>query len=81
MSGWCAKTRRTRISIYAGTELGLYASYTGGNSWQILELKNLPHVAIHDILVHPRDNDLILGTHGRSIWIFDDATPDPADER
>jgi len=61
--------------IYAGTELGLYASYTGGNSWQILELKNLPHVAIHDILVHPRDNDLILGTHGRSIWIFDDATP------
>jgi hypothetical protein len=38
-------------------------------------LKNLPHVAVHDIVVHPRDNDLILGTHGRSIWIFDDATP------
>ncbi|HLL13475.1 MAG TPA: hypothetical protein VK388_00210 [Pyrinomonadaceae bacterium] len=61
--------------IYAGTELGLYASYTGGNTWQPLTLKNLPHVAIHDIVVHPRDNDLILGTHGRSIWIFDDATP------
>ncbi len=61
--------------IYAGTELGLYASYTGGNTWQPLLLKNLPHVAVHDILVHPRDNDLILGTHGRSIWIFDDATP------
>jgi len=61
--------------IYAGTELGLYASYTGGNTWQPLLLKNLPHVAVHDIIVHPRDNDLILGTHGRSIWIFDDATP------
>ncbi|HKP72322.1 MAG TPA: hypothetical protein VJT82_05255, partial [Pyrinomonadaceae bacterium] len=61
--------------IYAGTELGLFASYTGGNTWERLELKNLPHVAVHDIIVHPRDNDLILATHGRSIWIFDDATP------
>ncbi|MCI0491243.1 MAG: hypothetical protein L0229_32025 [Blastocatellia bacterium] len=61
--------------IYAGTELGLFASYTGGNDWVPLNLKNLPTVAVHDILVHPRDNDLILATHGRSVWIFDDATP------
>jgi photosystem II stability/assembly factor-like uncharacterized protein len=61
--------------IYAGTELGLYASYTGGGEWVFLGLKNLPHVAVHDIAVHPRENDLVLGTHGRSIWIFDDATP------
>jgi hypothetical protein len=40
-----------------------------------LGLKNLPRVAIHDLLVHPRENDLILGTHGRSIWILDDASP------
>jgi hypothetical protein len=38
-------------------------------------LKNLPNVSVHDIIVHPRENDLILATHGRSIWIFDDATP------
>ncbi|HEX8853446.1 MAG TPA: hypothetical protein VF754_08165, partial [Pyrinomonadaceae bacterium] len=61
--------------LYAGTELGLYVSYTGGNTWTSLGLKNLPHVAVHDIIVHPRDNDLILATHGRSIWILDDATP------
>ena len=61
--------------IYAGTELGLYVSYTAGGNWTSLGLKNLPHVAVHDILVHPRDNDLILGTHGRSIWILDDAAP------
>lgn len=61
--------------IYAGTELGLYASYTGGENWISLGLKNLPNVAVHDILVHPRDNDLILATHGRSFWVFDDATP------
>jgi photosystem II stability/assembly factor-like uncharacterized protein len=60
--------------LYAGTELGLFASYNGGKEWFPLNLKNLPNVAVHDILVHPRDNDLILATHGRSIWIFDDAS-------
>ena len=61
--------------LYAGTELGLYASYTGGNNWTSLALKNLPAVAVHDIIIHPRENDIILGTHGRSIYILDDATP------
>jgi photosystem II stability/assembly factor-like uncharacterized protein len=61
--------------LYAGTELGLFASYTGGKDWFPLNLKNLPNVPIDDLIVHPRDNDLILATHGRSIMIFDDATP------
>ncbi|HXG64617.1 MAG TPA: hypothetical protein VNO70_05890, partial [Blastocatellia bacterium] len=61
--------------IYAGTELGLFASYNGGTNWVPLNLKNLPTVAVHDIIIHPRENDIILATHGRSIWIFDDATP------
>ena len=60
--------------LYAGTEIGLFASYDGGAKWLPLNLKNLPNVSIHDIVVHPRENDLILATHGRSIWIFDDAT-------
>jgi hypothetical protein len=61
--------------LYAGTELGLFVSYTGGLNWISLGMKNLPNVAVHDILVHPRENDLILATHGRAFWIFDDATP------
>ena len=61
--------------IYAGTELGLYVSYTGGGNWTSLALKNLPAVAVHDIVIHPRDNDIILGTHGRSIYVLDDAAP------
>ena len=59
--------------IYAGTELGIYASWDGGKNWTELNMKNFPRVAVHDILIHPRDNDLIAATHGRSIWVFDDA--------
>lgn len=61
--------------LYAGTELGLFVSFNGGASWQSMAFKNLPPVAVHDILVHPRENDLILGTHGRSIVILDDIAP------
>jgi len=58
--------------LYLGTELGLMVSFSRGEKWQKLQLGNLPTVAIHDILVHPRENDLILGTHGRALWILDD---------
>jgi photosystem II stability/assembly factor-like uncharacterized protein len=61
--------------LYAGTELGLFITFDGGANWQPALFKNLPKVAIHDILVHPRENDLILGTHGRSLMILDDITP------
>ncbi|MBV6520423.1 MAG: hypothetical protein MNPFHGCM_00537 [Gemmatimonadaceae bacterium] len=61
--------------IYAGTEIGLFVSRTGGGKWARAHLKNLPAVAVHDILVHPVMNDLIVATHGRGIWILDDATP------
>ena len=60
--------------LYTGTEIGPFVSFDGGKHWTALLLKNLPNVAVHDILVHPRENDLILGTHGRGIWIFDDIT-------
>ena len=66
--------RNTNL-LYAGTELGLFASYNGGKEWIALNLKNLPNVSVHDILIHPRENDLIVATHGRSIWILDDASP------
>ncbi|MDR3698517.1 MAG: hypothetical protein P4L56_02710 [Candidatus Sulfopaludibacter sp.] len=61
--------------LYAGGELGLHVSFNGGGQWVRMHLKNLPTVAVRDITIHPRDNDLILGTHGRSIWILDDVTP------
>ncbi len=60
--------------LYAGTELGLHVTRDQGKSWERLHLKNLPTVAVHDLLIHPRDNDLVVGTHGRGLFIFDDAT-------
>ena len=73
---------RNEHLLWAGTELGLYASHDEGRTWRKTHLKNFPTVAVHDILVHPRENDLVLGTHGRALWVFDDATPlqqwDPA---
>ncbi|HDR68603.1 MAG TPA: hypothetical protein ENN61_06075, partial [Bacteroidaceae bacterium] len=62
--------KNSRI-VYAGTELGLYASFDRGRDWVKIHFNNLPTVAVHDIMIHPRMNDLILGTHGRGIWIFD----------
>ncbi|HEY8314168.1 MAG TPA: hypothetical protein VIG51_08310 [Candidatus Baltobacteraceae bacterium] len=60
--------------LYAGTESGLFASFDAGVRWQDLRL-GLPHVPVYDLQVHPRDNDLIVGTHGRGFYILDDLTP------
>jgi len=58
--------------LYAGTETGVYVSFDDGASWQSLKL-NMPHVSVHDLIVH--DGDLALATHGRAFWILDDVSP------
>jgi photosystem II stability/assembly factor-like uncharacterized protein len=60
--------------LFLGTEHALYMSSNGGARWFRVKM-NLPTVPVDDIAIHPRENDLVLGTHGRSIWIFDDAGP------
>ncbi|HVZ20873.1 MAG TPA: hypothetical protein VG871_07420, partial [Vicinamibacterales bacterium] len=60
--------------LYVGTEFGLYVSLDGGRHWEPF-MNNYPTVRTDDILVHPRDNDLIVASHGRSVWIADDITP------
>ena len=60
--------------LYSGSEFGLFVSPNRGGSWTRVK-GNVPTVPIHEIIFHPRDNDMILATHGRSIWILDDATP------
>ncbi|HEX5473512.1 MAG TPA: hypothetical protein VFX12_02525 [Vicinamibacterales bacterium] len=65
---------KNKSLLYVGTEFGLYISLNGGQSWQKF-MTDYPTVRTDDILVHPRDNDLIVATHGRSIYILDDITP------
>ncbi len=75
--GWIHVVRedlRNKNLLFVGMEFGIYASLDGGKSWFSLK-NNLPTVAVRDIAVHPRDNDLIIGTHGRGIWIMDDIRP------
>jgi hypothetical protein len=56
--------------LFAGSEFGIWATIDGGARWFSLRL-NLPTVPVHDIVVHPRERDLVIGTHGRGIWILD----------
>ncbi|MGA8533578.1 MAG: hypothetical protein WB615_05675, partial [Candidatus Tumulicola sp.] len=60
--------------VYAGTETGLYVSYDGGSSWQNFRL-NLPPVSVRDIRIQTQFDDLLLATHGRSLWIMDAIGP------
>jgi photosystem II stability/assembly factor-like uncharacterized protein len=65
---------KNRNLLYVGTEFGLFASLDAGKTWKRF-MTNYPTVRTDDILVHPRDNDLIVATHGRSVWIADDISP------
>jgi photosystem II stability/assembly factor-like uncharacterized protein len=60
--------------LFAGTEFGLFVTANGGRNWTLLR-GNLPRVPVDDIVFHEKANDLVLGTHGRSIIILDDVTP------
>jgi photosystem II stability/assembly factor-like uncharacterized protein len=63
---------RRRGLLYVGTEQGVFFSHDNGGRWQQLKL-NLPTVSVTDLVV--KGNDLVVGTNGRSVWIFDDLTP------
>jgi len=56
--------------LFAGTQFGVHATTDGGARWFPLQL-NLPTVPVHDLVIHPREHDLVIGTHGRGIWILD----------
>ena len=61
--------------LFLGTEFGLFVSIDGGKAWAQFKGGRFPAVAVRDLAIQPRENDLVLGTHGRGIWIVDDITP------
>ncbi len=60
--------------LFVGTEFGVFASLDRGGRWIPLRGEAFPAVQVHDLQVHPRDRDLVAGTHGRSIYVLDDIT-------
>ena len=60
--------------VYLGTEEGFWISYDGGATWKAFK-NNLPTVSVHDIRMQQQFDDLVIATHGRSIYIMDDMTP------
>ena len=73
--------RKNKNLLFLGTEFGLFVSLNGGESWERLRPRLLgtlrgadqrfPTVAVHDLVIHPRDDELVIATHGRGIYIMD----------
>jgi photosystem II stability/assembly factor-like uncharacterized protein len=58
--------------LYVATDMGVFVSLDGGAGWTALT-GGLPHVPVHDVAVHPRDGDLVVATHGRSVYVAEAA--------
>jgi hypothetical protein len=60
--------RKRKALIYVGNDRGVFVTFDSGKAWIPLKA-NMPNVPVHDLLVHPRVNDLVVGTYGRGIWV------------
>lgn len=60
--------------LYLATEFGFYISTNGGKNWVQLK-NNMPTLAFNDLVIHPTENDLVLASHGRGVWILDNLNP------
>ncbi|HEX9730121.1 MAG TPA: hypothetical protein VGA37_16615 [Gemmatimonadales bacterium] len=60
--------------LYLGTEWGMFVSWTGGASWMLWR-GGVPRAPVRALLVHPRDHDLVIATHGRAVYVLDDVRP------
>ena len=65
---------KNRDVLYIGTETGIYLSLDRGATWQKLKA-NFPNVRVDEITIHPRDNAMLIATHGRAIWVLDHLEP------
>lgn len=63
------ESSRNKDLLFVGTELGLYVTFEGGLKWH--RVRQLPPVPVHDLVIHPRERELVVGTHGRSIYVMD----------
>ena len=72
---YCFEQDPVESNLYfAGTEFGLYVSFDAGKNWNQWT-NGYPTVPTTDLVIHPRDHDLVIATFGRSFWILDDIRP------
>jgi len=62
--------RKNPNLLFLGTDMGVYITINGGKKWVYMR-NNMPTIAVQDLLVHPRENDLVVGTYGRGLYITD----------
>ena len=77
LEGYCLTIEQDPVKqdlLYLGTEFGLYVSVDGGREWMRWK-HGVPTVSVMDLLVHPREHDLVIATHGRAAYILDDIRP------
>jgi photosystem II stability/assembly factor-like uncharacterized protein len=63
-----------RNLLYVGSEFGLFLTFDSGRKWMAYK-NDFPTIAVRDIQIHPREMDLLVGTHGRGLWVLDDIVP------
>lgn len=70
--GVVRQSSRAKNLLFAGTEIGLYVSLDAGAKWHHLDATGMPKgVRVDDLVIHPRERELVVGTHGRGIWVMD----------
>lgn len=77
VKGYCHTVSQDLVNpelLFLGTEFGLFVSFDAGEQWTQMK-GNLPDVSIREIVIHPREHDMVIATHGRGIFIIDDITP------
>ena len=77
LRGYCLSIAQDPVNpnlLFLGTEFGLYVSLDAGQRWTQLS-KAVPTASVMDLVIHPRDADLVIGTHGRAVWVLDDVRP------
>jgi photosystem II stability/assembly factor-like uncharacterized protein len=62
--------RKNADLFFVGTDSGIYVTFDGGRNWSVFKA-NLPWVKVTDLIVHPRENDLVVATYGRGLWVAD----------
>ena len=70
--GVVRQSAKDKFVLFAGTELGLYVTFDAGTKWYHLTKTGLPaNVRVDDLVIHPKERELVIGTHGRGIWVMD----------